>query len=82
MPRFNRKGPEGEGPMTGRKQGKCSGNNITEESRGMGRRNRFRDNDDFRGQGRGAGNSEGAGRGLGRDKGRGLGRGRSFSGNE
>lgn len=54
MPGFDRKGPEGEGPMTGRKQGRC--NERDEEQRpegrglglGRGRRNRGRG----KGQGR------------------------------
>jgi len=81
MPGFNRKGPEGEGPMTGRKQGRCSGNNVSDNSVGMGQRNRFRNTEESRGQGRGAGNMDGRGRGLGRGAGRGLGRGRGFSEN-
>lgn len=35
MPGFDRKGPEGEGPMTGRKLGRCKGN--TDSPRNLGR---------------------------------------------
>ncbi len=38
MPGFDRTGPEGEGPMTGRKQGRCAGNEERQrpEGRGLG----------------------------------------------
>ncbi len=82
MPRFNQQGPMGEGPMTGRKMGKCTnyGEKIasTEEQlnenveiggRGFGmRRGRC-----F-GQGRGFAGGEGQGFGKGRGAGRGRGR--------
>ncbi|HKK10347.1 MAG TPA: DUF5320 domain-containing protein [Bacteroidales bacterium] len=54
MPGFDRTGPEGEGPMTGRKQGRCTGRDEEQrpEGRGLGlgrgRRNRGRG----KGQGR------------------------------
>jgi len=69
MPRFNRTGPRGEGPMTGRQMGKCTDygadrkgfaeetsveNMNTNEGRGMGR-----------GLGLGRGR-RGGGRGMGR----------------
>lgn len=65
MPGLNRKGPEGEGPMTGRGQGRCRKPENTDENygesremtgRGRGRRLRFRGESGFgrgRGQGRG-----------------------------
>jgi hypothetical protein len=56
MPNKDQTGPEGEGPMTGRKQGKCAGN---DEERGRGR-----------GLGRGKGNGQGRGRGRGNGRGR------------
>jgi len=50
MPGFNRKGPNGEGPRTGRQMGKCNaGNSINSEERKEKRRQR-------RGIGKGAGN--------------------------
>ena len=56
MPYADGTGPRGEGPMTGRRMGRCSGN-YTERARGFGR--------SFgRGQGRGR-PGEGWGRGWG-----------------
>jgi hypothetical protein len=61
MPGFNGKGPLGEGSQTGRKLGKCGGENretiqTTEETyRRRGFRFRFQssETDEMRGQGRG-----------------------------
>lgn len=67
MPGFNGKGPEGEGPQTGRKMGKCNPNNNVEEgiafSRGFGngfkgRRNQGRGMRQAFRFGRGAGNAQ------------------------
>jgi hypothetical protein len=64
MPGFNRKGPEGEGPLTGRGLGKC---------RGEGERNNSEtENQDFPPRGRGRFD---LGRGLARRRGRGFRRG-------
>ena len=63
MPGFDKTGPEGKGPMTGRKMGRCTdtantdNNNIQEEDRyrngyGRGMGNRWRHG---RGNGRGFG---------------------------
>ncbi len=40
MPQHDKTGPEGKGPMTGRKLGACAGNNTetTKETRGRGMR--------------------------------------------
>ncbi len=77
MPRFDKTGPEGEGPMTGRRMGKCTnygGKGITEENdspnnvlpgRGQGR-------------GPGIGQGKGQGHGLGKGLGRGPGKGRGL----
>ena len=74
MPGFNQQGPMGQGPMTGRKMGRCT-------NFGIGRRNQTtpenieNPTDDFfprRGAGRGMG--KGLGRGMGRN-GSGGGRG-------
>ena len=68
MPRGDGTGPRGQGPKTGKGQGKCAPNNRSsarQDKGGMGT---------GRGQGRGAG--KGAGRGQG--KGSGQGRGRQF----
>ena len=59
MPGFDRTGPEGEGPRTGRERGKC--NSVSEDSpdeRGFGRgfgRGRNQAGGRFRGRGRGLG---------------------------
>lgn len=58
MPGFNRTGPSGTGPMTGRQMGRCSGNSADFPGRGF--RN-FRRG--FRGLGRGAGRGAGFRRG-------------------
>lgn len=73
MPGFNRKGPAGEGPMTGRKMGRCTnyGESLKKKTN---KTSEEPDND--RPQdlpGRGIGNPRG---GRGRGRGRGYGRGR------
>jgi len=74
MPRGNRRGPEGAGPMTGRGLGYCSGNDqpgftADEVPQGAGRG--FRN-----GKGRGPGFGRGQGRGRGMEYGRAVGRSR------
>ncbi|OPZ25869.1 MAG: hypothetical protein BWZ00_01756 [Bacteroidetes bacterium ADurb.BinA174] len=77
MPRFNQQGPMGEGPMTGRKMGKCTNygennssaeqqvnENVDRGGRGFGMRGcrrGFQDND---GQGQGRGFGRGRGRSV------------------
>jgi len=69
MPSLNRKGPEGKGPMTGRKQGRCNPHadktgEIDQEptpGKGLGR---------GRGQGQGKTNKP-KGRGMSRGRGKG-----------
>jgi hypothetical protein len=73
MPQGDRTGPQGQGPKTGRGQGKCGpkgGTPAPQDQGGMG---------SGQGQGRGAdrGKSQGAGRGGGRGGGQGGGKGRS-----
>ncbi len=63
MPRGNKTGPDGEGAMTGRAQGYCTGNNQPG----------FISNQSYQGSGFGGG-----GRGRGSANGRGLGRGFRF----
>ena len=65
MPRGDRTGPEGRGPMTGRGAGYCSGNDEPDVENESPRR------------GFGFGFGLGGGRGLGR---RGQGRGQGFGG--
>jgi len=61
MPGLDNTGPEGQGPMTGRKLGKCASKNA--QNTGPGRC-----------LGLGKGKGRGQGQGLGRGQGRGLGR--------
>lgn len=61
MPGFNRKGPNGEGPMTGRKMGQCNPENKEKENTGI-----VENIGNFFGFGRGRG------RGMGQGKGRGM----------
>lgn len=66
MPRGDRTGPSGSGPMTGRQMGSCNSNNQVGNTTGFG--------GFIRGLGRGVGFGRGAG--VGRGFGRGLGNGR------
>ena len=66
MPRGNKTGPDGEGSMTGRAQGYCTGNNQPG----------FMSNQSYLGQGFGGG--RGGGRGRGAFSGRNMGRGFGF----
>ncbi len=73
MPGLNKKGPQNEGPMTGKRQGRCVSDNTetqqvpVDRGRGMGR---CVANSGGRGVGCGMG------RGAGQRRGRGFGRGR------
>ena len=85
MPGFNQEGPMGQGPMTGRKMGRCT-------NFGAGHRNQTTPeneiienptNDFSPGQGAGRGMGRGLGRGMGRNgggRGMGLGRQNRFRG--
>jgi len=69
MPRGNKTGPDGEGSMTGRAQGYCTGNNQPG----------FVSNQPSQGQGfGGGGGGRGGGRGRGVFNGRNMGRGFGF----
>ena len=68
MPRGDRTGPSGNGPMTGRQMGYCNGNDQVGNAG---------DNSFGRGLGRGFGRGAGFGRGFGR--GLGYGRGAGFA---
>jgi predicted DNA-binding protein (UPF0251 family) len=77
MPGFDRTGPQGEGPLTGRRRGHCARDEKDQSQdeqpgRGPGGRGR--------GPGRGPGRGRGAGRGPGPGAGRGRGRGRGGRG--
>lgn len=54
MPGYDKTGPIGSGPMTGRKSGRCTGNIVDDAARPFGRGGRGR---------MGRGNSNGFGRG-------------------
>ena len=81
MPNYNRKGPEGEGPRTGRKLGKSNPENrgLSEEEIAQNNANKSRQH---KGRGRNdeetddRGKRDGSGKGRGRKDGRGKGRGR------
>jgi predicted Fe-Mo cluster-binding NifX family protein len=71
MPDLNRKGPEGKGSGTGRKQGKCNpGNKGLSEEEIRNKQNQGQG----KGLGRGAGKGNGTGMGNRGGKGRGMGR--------
>ena len=79
MPGFDRKGPMGQGPMTGRGLGRCANPDNTENSTDNPDGNTMADRGPGRGPGRGMG--RGAGRGMGRGGGGGRpGRGRGGRG--
>ena len=86
MPGFNRTGPSGEGPRTGKALGKCNPGkdndlNTEEEDLRGGRGRRFRLGQGWwKDKSRGAGLGRRAGKGLGRgaDEGAGGGAGRGF----
>ena len=84
MPRLNRKGPEGTGPMTGRGMGRCNPANrgmendeiLQQRLRETPRQADTPAGTAERGVGRGLGRGSGeGGRGLGRGLGRGSGEG-------
>jgi hypothetical protein len=64
MPQRDQTGPQGQGPKTGKGQGKCGRKGGKPASQGQG------------GRGRGQGSGRGAGRGQGKGNGAGQGRGR------
>ena len=66
MPQGDRTGPQGQGPKTGKGQGKCSPKGGTPAPQGQ----------DGRGSGRGQGRRSGQGAGRGQGKGQGAGQGR------
>ena len=64
MPGLNRTGPLGEGPMTGRKQGRCNPNNRKNLSEAPSRPLKGR------GLGLGKGRMHGRGKGMGQARGK------------
>ncbi len=83
MPGFDRTGPEGEGPMTGRKLGRCT--NYGKGRQGLND-DQADDNENLapgRGAGRGLGRRGGGpGRGAGQGRGRGTGLQNRFRGGQ
>jgi hypothetical protein len=73
MPNLNRKGPNGEGAMTGRKMGKYS-----PENKGKTDEEILQDKTMSSQPGKGMGCGQGRGLGLGRGKGKGQGLGQGF----
>lgn len=75
MPGFNRKGPDGEGAMSGRGRGGCNPSNRVSNNfdvlEGAGMNVPFR-------QGAGRGMGQGQGRGQGQGQGRGMGQGQGM----
>ena len=69
MPGFNQRGPMGDGPMTGRRMGRCTSYGAQE----VHNRENLSDNTPEQVYGRGLGRGPRAGMGMG---GRGMGRGR------
>lgn len=66
MSNFNRKGPQNEGPMTGRKKGLCN-----PENRGLNRDELVQKDQPVAGYGRGLGMRRGRGFGMGNGRGQG-----------
>ncbi|HPD94956.1 MAG TPA: DUF5320 domain-containing protein [Tenuifilaceae bacterium] len=84
MPGYNQTGPMGQGPMTGRRMGRCTnyGANIKNANSEDTTENNEMPPEPLwgRGRGMGAGRGFGRGRGMGRGMGRGLGRQNRFRG--
>lgn len=69
MPGFNQKGPMGQGPMTGRRMGRCAnaGATPTDQTSPENKDASNLDTDNLSGRGLGSGRGRGgAGRGMGR----------------
>jgi len=80
MPGLNRKGPQGEGPMTGRRMGQCNPDNEgkTDDEILQNKDSSLEPGQDM-GRGQGLGRGQGIGRGQG-GPGRGLRRQNRFRG--
>jgi len=76
MPRGDRTGPAGQGPMTGRRLGNCI-NGIRRFFGGSGQSGATPGSGVGGGRGLGQGAGRGTGRGVGGNSGRGTGRGRA-----
>ena len=83
MPGRNGRGPQGEGPRTGRGMGRCrpaTGSETDDTTRGDGEANAVFGAGMAWRNGQGGGRGMGRGRGLGRGGGRGMGRGAGWGG--
>lgn len=81
MPGLNRKGPRGEGAMTGRKLGKCNPENKGKTDDEIMRDRVFSSGQEqggSKGQGAGQGLGQRANQGIGQNNGFGFGRGRGL----
>ena len=82
MSNFNQRGPMGEGPMTGRKMGRCgnfgAGRRYTATQENENIENPMNDNPQGQGMGRGRGRGMGRGmkNGMGQGQGAGMGQNR------
>ena len=77
MPNFNQKGPMGEGPMTGRRMGRCTNMGVTRRGKTTEEKENIDNpiNDNPQGQGMGRGRGRGMGRGMKNGMGQGQGGG-------
>lgn len=79
MPNLNQKGPMGEGPMTGRKKGRCTnygaGRNNQTTQENENRENPINETSQVQGQGLGRGRGQGMGGGMRKGMGNGPGNG-------
>lgn len=77
MPGFDRRGPNGEGPMTGRGLGRCAGVNVNAQNANIDNtQQNAPENQAFDAPGIGFGRRFGRGFGARMGRGRGFGRGR------
>lgn len=76
MPGFNQTGPMGQGPMTGRRMGRCTNYGANQKNQTTTTNVNPNENNPENVQGRGFG----FGRGFGRGRGRGMGRQNRFRG--
>jgi hypothetical protein len=81
MPGFDQTGPEGQGPMTGRRMGRCTnyGRNLKETENTSSKEQNDSLSENLAGRGFGPGLRR-SGIGRGRGRGRGLGRQNRFRG--
>jgi hypothetical protein len=78
MPGFDKTGPQGQGPMTGRRMGRCSGRikDTKETENTASGKEKTDSSESLPGRGMGRGRRGGAGKGKGQGQGQGRGQGR------